>query len=104
MRKAEVENWPGYLRWLATHRAIDRLRARRRTQSRFNSGDMARFKRPIAEPAKTAQLNELVGLVRTELVGLPTRQAEAFWLVCVEEMTTRRLPGIWKSTRAPSAS
>ena len=38
-------------------------------------------------PCQTAQLNELTALLRHELTKLPQRQAEAFWLACVEEMT-----------------
>jgi RNA polymerase sigma-70 factor, ECF subfamily len=83
----EVENWPAYLRWLATRRAIDRLRSRQRTQSRFGSGDVSLVQASDPGPAETAQLNELVELVRRELVELPERQAEAFWLHCIEGMT-----------------
>jgi RNA polymerase sigma factor (sigma-70 family) len=83
----EVENWPGYLRWLATRRAIDRLRTRQRRQSRFESGDVALVPASAPGPCETAHLNELVERVRQELTHLPQRQAEAFWLACVEEMT-----------------
>jgi RNA polymerase sigma factor (sigma-70 family) len=82
-----VANWPGYLRWLATRRAIDRLRSNRRRQGRFNSGDVALAQSPAAGPSETAHLNELASRVRCELTKLPQRQAEAFWLHCVEEMT-----------------
>jgi RNA polymerase sigma-70 factor (ECF subfamily) len=83
----EVENWPAYLRWLATRRAIDRLRTRQRKQSKFESGDISLVRASNPGPSETAQLNELVELVRCELANLPQRQAEAFWLSCVEEMT-----------------
>ena len=83
----EVENWPAFLRWLATRRAIDRLRSRQRGQSRFDSGDVARVQSSTPGPSETARFNELVELLRLELTKLPQRQAEAFWLNCVEEMT-----------------
>jgi RNA polymerase sigma factor (sigma-70 family) len=83
----EVENWPGYLRWLATRRAIDRLRARQRRQCRLDPRDTALVQSSAAGPSETAQFNELVELVRHEVAKLPPRQAEAFWLACVEEMT-----------------
>jgi len=83
----EVENWPAYLRWLATRRAIDRLRTRQRRQSRFDPGDVALVQASTPSPSETAQLNELADRVRHELTKLPRRQAEAFWLACVEEMT-----------------
>jgi RNA polymerase sigma factor (sigma-70 family) len=82
-----VENWPGYLRWLATRRAIDRLRSRKRRQDRFNQGDVALVQSSAARPCETAHLNELAVRVRRELTKLPQRQAEAFWLHCVEEMS-----------------
>ena len=85
--RQQVENWPGYLRWLATRRAIDRLRTRNRRQSRFGSGDIALAQSSAPGPSETAQLNELADRVRLELTKLPQRQAEAFWLACVEEMT-----------------
>jgi RNA polymerase sigma-70 factor (ECF subfamily) len=87
MPRQEVENWPAYLRWLATRRAIDRLRTRQRRQSRLESGDIALVHASDPGPAETAQLNELLELVRHELTNLPQRQAEAFWLHCVEDMT-----------------
>ena len=86
-RQEEVENWPGYLRWLATCRAIDRLRTRQRRQSRSDERDTALVQSSAPGPAETAQLNELADLVRHELTKLPQRQAEAFWLACIEEMT-----------------
>jgi RNA polymerase sigma factor (sigma-70 family) len=83
----EVENWPAYLRWLATRRAIDRLRTRQRRQSRLDAGDAALVPSSATGPSENAQLNELAELVRHELTKLPQRQAEAFWLACIEEMT-----------------
>jgi RNA polymerase sigma factor (sigma-70 family) len=87
----EVENWPGYLRWLATRRAIDRLRTRRRRQGRFDATDVERVQSAASEPAETAQLNELADRVRFELTRLPQRQAEAFWLSCVEDMSYQEI-------------
>jgi RNA polymerase sigma factor (sigma-70 family) len=85
--RKEVENWPAYLRWLATRRAIDRLRTRQRRQGRFDPGDVALVHTLTPGPAESAQLNELAERVRLELTKLPQRQAEAFWLACIEEMT-----------------
>ena len=85
--RQEVENWPAYLRWLATRRAIDRLRTRQRRQSRLDTGDVALVQTSAPSPSETAQLNELAERLRYELTKLPQRQAEAFWLACVEEMT-----------------
>jgi RNA polymerase sigma factor (sigma-70 family) len=87
LSRQEVENWPAYLRWLATRRAIDRLRTRQRRQSRLDSRDTALVPSSAPGPSETAQFNELAERVRHELTKLPQRQAEAFWLACVEEMT-----------------
>jgi RNA polymerase sigma-70 factor (ECF subfamily) len=86
-RRQKVENWPAYLRWLATRRAIDRLRTRQRRQSRLDSNDTALVQSSAPGPSETAQFNELAERVRQELTKLPQRQAEAFWLACIEEMT-----------------
>jgi RNA polymerase sigma-70 factor, ECF subfamily len=86
-RRQRVENWPAYLRWLATRRAIDRLRTRQRRQSRLDAGDAALVPSSATGPSESAQLNELAELLRRELTKLPQRQAEAFWLACIEEMT-----------------
>ncbi len=86
-RGPEVEDWPAFLRWLATRRAIDRLRTRRRQQGRIDAGDVALVLASNPGPPETAQLNELVELVRHELVKLPSRQAEAFWLNGIEGMS-----------------
>jgi RNA polymerase sigma factor (sigma-70 family) len=85
--RREVENWPAYLRWLATRRAIDRLRTRQRRQSRLDPSDAALAQSSAPGPLDTAQLNELTDRIRHELTKLPQRQAEAFWLACIEEMT-----------------
>jgi RNA polymerase sigma factor (sigma-70 family) len=85
--RQDVENWPAYLRWLATRRAIDRLRTRQRREGRLDSGDIALVQASAPGPSETAYFNELVELVRHKLANLPRRQAETFWLCCVEEMT-----------------
>jgi RNA polymerase sigma factor (sigma-70 family) len=85
--RQEVENWPGYLRWLATRRAIDRLRTRRRRQDRLDGGDVALVRSADPEPSESAQLGELAERVRHELTKLPERQAEAFWLSCIEDVS-----------------
>lgn len=79
-----VEDWAGFLRWLAVRRALDWLRKRRRKAAHFNRDtDIASI--GGGEPCDHAQFHELVERVRLELARLPHRQAEAFWLCCVEE-------------------
>ncbi len=86
--QTEVESWPAHLRWLAARRAIDRLRNRRRNRERFASAtDVSGVQTADPGPVQQAEFHELVDRVRLELAKLPDRQAEAFWLRCVEEMS-----------------
>lgn len=94
-QKRLVDDWPGFLRWLAVRRALDRLRKLRRAALRLDSqGDVASIG-DGPEPSEDAEFRELVDRVRLEMARLPHRQAEAFWLCCVEETsyaeTARRL-------------
>jgi RNA polymerase sigma-70 factor, ECF subfamily len=82
-----VRNWPAFLRWLAVRRAIDRLRRVRRAAAHISRDfDVATCARG-PEPCEEANFRELVERVRLETARLPGRQAEAFWLCCVEEMS-----------------
>ncbi|WP_435021384.1 RNA polymerase sigma factor [Tundrisphaera sp. TA3] len=82
-----IDRWPAFLKSLATRRAIDHLRRRGRSARRLAPLD------PAAEPAATgfsaaemAEGAESLDGLRALLAGLPARQAEAFWLIGVEEM------------------
>jgi RNA polymerase sigma-70 factor, ECF subfamily len=97
----QVENWPAFLRWLATRRALDRLRVRRRGQDRFEPDAVDRVAGSSPGPVETAEFHELVEQVRRELAELPDRQAEAFWMAAIEGMTYEeisRCSGIDPST------
>ncbi|MBS0202145.1 MAG: sigma-70 family RNA polymerase sigma factor [Planctomycetes bacterium] len=80
-----VRDWPAFLRWLAVRRALDRLRRVRRAAAHLSPDcDIAtRARGPV--PSEEAEFRELVERVRLETAKLPKRQAEAFWLCCVEE-------------------
>ncbi|HVC95963.1 MAG TPA: sigma-70 family RNA polymerase sigma factor [Pirellulales bacterium] len=82
-----VRDWPAFLRWLAVRRALDRLRRVRRAAVHLSRDcDVATCARG-PEPWEEAEFRELVERVRLETARLPKRQAEAFWLCCVEEMS-----------------
>jgi RNA polymerase sigma-70 factor, ECF subfamily len=84
-RCTPVADWGAFLRWLATRRAIDYLR--RRDRRAVVTGDVENVQ-GVGLPAETnAAFEELVNVVRAELARLPDQQAEAFWLVCVEQRT-----------------
>ena len=86
-KKAVVDDWPAFLRWLAVRRALDRLRSDRRTAARFSADYDVEIVAGGPQPSEDVEFRELVNRVRVEMARLPGRQAEAFWLCCVEEMT-----------------
>ena len=77
-----------YLRWLATRRAIDCLRKRKRTYKRIEC-DVKVVELPEKQPGpvQQAEFHELVDHLRVELTKLPDRQVEAFWMRCIDEMS-----------------
>jgi RNA polymerase sigma-70 factor (ECF subfamily) len=82
-----VAHWPTFLTCLATRRAIDRLRQRGRSHRLFTTLDDA--PEPVSHadsPVEQAQRAERLDEVRALLAGLPEKQAEVFWLNCIEAM------------------
>ncbi len=88
-RIAPVDNWGGFLRWLATRRAIDMLRRRQRQPELADMETVAAT--PSDSPTSKVEFEDLVNVVRVELTKLPPPQAQAFWLVCVEERSYREV-------------
>ena len=84
-RSSPVRDWGAFLRWLATRRAIDHLRRRQRRSTA--AGNVSLVPGGATSVTEDAVFSELVDVVRNELGNLPDRQAEAFWLVCVEEQS-----------------
>ncbi|QEG24996.1 RNA polymerase sigma factor [Mariniblastus fucicola] len=83
-----VDNWPGYLRWLAVRRGLDRLRARTRSKALVSeTPDIDLVSRVDQSNAASLELEELKARLRSELGSLPALQAEAFWLRFVEQMS-----------------
>lgn len=78
-RSGGVDNWGGMLRRLATRRALDRLRQRRRRPASAPFVDD--LLSPAGErPEHFAVARELAGRLRAALGDLPDRQATAFAL------------------------
>jgi RNA polymerase sigma factor (sigma-70 family) len=88
-RDGGVDNWGGMLRRLATCRALDRLRQRkRRAQAPVGEDASA----PAGDrPEHVAAARELAGRLRAALAELPERQATAFALRYFGEMSTREV-------------
>jgi RNA polymerase sigma-70 factor, ECF subfamily len=92
---AQINNWGGYLRWLASRRAIDLLRTRRRqlVESFTPEHDVE-----LARQDKAMEINELAEIVRDELVRIPETQATAFWLFSVEQLTYEEIATVTGTT------
>ena len=87
-----VLDWPALLRYLATARALDLLRARYRRKSRsVPLIDPSVVVSPGPRPDQQAEASELAERLRAALSRLPTKQAEVFCLRWVEEMTYEQI-------------
>ena len=75
-QKKAVDNWAGLLRRIATHRALDRLRRRRRTDPL----NMIEASDPGDGPLDKAVAGELAERLRNAITQLPDRQAAVFSL------------------------
>jgi RNA polymerase sigma factor (sigma-70 family) len=91
-QRGQVDDWPAFLTKVATRRAIDRLRQRIRSQERFASLDNVPEPATNADcPVRHARASELMGLVREGLAQLPDKQAEVFWLSCIEGQSHQQI-------------
>jgi len=83
-----VADWPSFLITLATRRAMDRLRQRYRDRARVIAIDSLREPDSEAEcPVRHASAKELMDRVREGVAELPDKQAQVFWLSCVEGLS-----------------
>jgi RNA polymerase sigma-70 factor (ECF subfamily) len=92
--RRQVAEWAPFLTSLATRRAIDRLRQRYRDRGRVIAIDGAPEPSSDAEsPLGHARARELMDRVRVGLAELPDKQAEVFWLSCVEGLSHQQISG-----------
>ena len=83
-----IENWGGFLRWIAVRRGIDRLRQRKRQNDRIDSRtDIELVATDAGENDAPLGIQELKDRLRHELAAVSKDQATAFWLRCVEELS-----------------
>src|SRR5262249_25242203 len=83
-----IKDWGSFLASLATRRAMDRLRQRYRSGRR--SVPLDTVTEPCGEmngPIQEARANELMDRVREGMARLPEKQAEVFWLSCMEGLS-----------------
>lgn len=98
-QNTRVDNWPGLLRWLAVRRALDALRVQRRSEGR--SECRSETIEPTSReptPSQHAEFQELLDRVRLEVARLPAKQAEAFWLHCVEQCSLTEVAEVLHTT------
>ncbi|WP_442484230.1 RNA polymerase sigma factor [Aeoliella sp. SH292] len=83
------EQWnPPRIRWLATRRAIDLLRRVRRHRGRMDQEvDAGAVISGAPSPESEAAYHELTNALRRVVAELPPRQAEAFWLRTIDELS-----------------
>ncbi|MCK4753345.1 MAG: sigma-70 family RNA polymerase sigma factor [Planctomycetes bacterium] len=87
-RRQRVRNFPALLARLATARAIDQLRRRyAKSQIRTNTEDLAAIPSANPGPAQQAQSKELQTRLRKALTKLPQKQAQAFCLRYLNDMS-----------------
>jgi RNA polymerase sigma-70 factor (ECF subfamily) len=90
--RAPVADWRSFLVSLATRRAVDSLRQRlrrRRHQAQLDAA--AEPATEAGDPSQQARASELMTLVREGMARLPDKQAEAFWLSCVEGLSHQQI-------------
>jgi RNA polymerase sigma factor (sigma-70 family) len=85
-RRARVRHWGALLRRLATARAVDRLRERRRGPS-GESADWHLLEGAGAPVSRDLDDAELAERLRDALGQISPRQAEVFCLHCLEEFS-----------------
>jgi RNA polymerase sigma-70 factor (ECF subfamily) len=87
-----VADWPAFLVSLATRRAMDRLRRRYRDRARVIAIDGLPEPGSEAEcPVRHASAEELIARVREGMIELPDKQAQVFWLSCVEGLSHQQI-------------
>lgn len=65
-----VQNWPGLLRWLATRRAIDRLRRRRREEQQTVRADgSSALAESGVNPSSSLEMEDVVKTIGTGRCG-----------------------------------
>jgi RNA polymerase sigma-70 factor (ECF subfamily) len=92
-RTHPVENWSAFLQTLATRRAIDCLRERYLNKARLHLADDLDDVAVEAVTPGLAQVEkaDLCQRVRLLLSGLPPRQAQAFWMRYMEQMSVSQI-------------
>ena len=90
--REQVRNWAALLRRLATTRALDRLRQRRRQAAHFDAiPEEMPLEGDDPEPFQMAEAAELSDRLRTALAHLPEQQGQVFCLRFLENQSYREI-------------
>lgn len=93
-RRQRVRHFPALLVGIATSRAINRLRQRKRQpRCRTDPGGLANAPAADPGPREAAQQHELAGKLRDALGRLGQQEAEVFCLRCLNNMSYRKIAG-----------
>ncbi len=92
-RREEVRSWRALLQRLASARALDRLRRRKRRGAFEPVADWGAIQGPMPEPSDAAEEAELAGALREALGRIPPKQAEAFCLHALEGWSYAEVAG-----------
>jgi RNA polymerase sigma-70 factor (ECF subfamily) len=91
-QREPVAEWRPFLVSLATRRATDRLRQRYRDRARVVADGSLHEPSSEAEcPVGLASAKELMDRVREGIAELPEKQAQVFWLSCVEGLSHQQI-------------
>jgi RNA polymerase sigma factor (sigma-70 family) len=87
-----VADWSSLLAILATRRAMDRLRRRYRLRTLSLAVDgIPEPSSQAGSPPQEAGASELMARLRSAMAELPEKQAEVFWLSCLEGLSHQRI-------------
>ncbi len=91
-RRQHVRNFPALLSWLATARAIDRLRQRlHQPLANIKDADWVTIQSANPGPVQQAQQHELAARLRKALAQLPSQEAQVFCLRYLNNMSYRQI-------------
>jgi RNA polymerase sigma-70 factor (ECF subfamily) len=86
-----IRNWPGLLQHLATARALDSLRCRKRQAGSPITGNVAKTTGDSEDPMQKAADAELVDRLLESLAELPPQQAQTFCLRHLSALSYREI-------------
>jgi RNA polymerase sigma-70 factor (ECF subfamily) len=90
-QRETINHWRALLQRLATSRALDRVRQRRRRGPHEEVSDWNAVGGRSPAPSQAPEENELAHQLREALAQLPARQAEVFCLHCIEEWSYQEI-------------